>query len=247
MSYFDDALDLVKHAKNEFDKIKRSYGQSIHKKSIEPKLLIEIKNLMENLRSALDFTAHGLFNKYGNSTKSDIKIYFPYATEEQSGSDFQKQNRIEKCIPGLSSSRPDIVAKIESYQHFSDPNNRWLPQFMDLNNENKHQQLTPQKRTETKQLKLRSGGTSIGVGEGASISVGPGARIRVGRMVIPGGQKFDVNNPPATIGPGTKEVIIWVSFHFSSNNQPVVPFLKQCINGIENIVKELSTLLVSKN
>jgi len=227
MSYFDDALELVKHAKNELNKVKKSYEQSLHKKSIEPKLLIEIKNLMENLRSALDFTAHGLFNKYGNSKKSNVNIYFPYATEGQSSADFQKQNRIERCIPGLSSSRPDIVAKIESYQHFSDPNNRWLPQFMDLNNEN---------------LKLRSGGTSISVGQGASITVGSGARIRVGGMVIPGGQKFDVNNPPATIGPGTKEVITWVSSHFSSNNQPVIPFLKQCINGIENIVKELSTL-----
>ncbi len=49
MSYFDDALELVKHAKNEFEKIKRSYEQSLHKKSIEPELLIEIKNLMENL------------------------------------------------------------------------------------------------------------------------------------------------------------------------------------------------------
>jgi hypothetical protein len=197
---------------------------------------------MENLRSALDFTAHGLFVKYIKSTKSNIKIYFPYATEEQSKADFQKQNRIERCIPGLSSYRPDIVAKIESYQPFSDPNNSWLPQFMDLNNENKHQQLTPQKRTETKQLKLTSGGTSISVGKGASISVGPGAQIRVGGMVIPGEQKFDVNNPPATIGPGTKEIITWVSFHFSSNNQPVIPFLKQCINGVESIVTELSKL-----
>jgi len=81
MSYFDDAKELVKHAENQFGRIKKLYEQSLHKRSIEPELLIEIKNLMENLRSALDFTAHGLFNKYGNSTKSGLKIYFPYATE----------------------------------------------------------------------------------------------------------------------------------------------------------------------
>lgn len=242
MSYFDDAKELVKYTESQFDKIKKVYKQSLHKRSIEPELLIEIKNLMENLRSALDFIAHGLFNKYGNSTKSNLKIYFPYAIENQSKSVFQKQNRIEKCIPGLSISRPDIVGKIESYQHFSGSNNRWLPQFMDLCNENKHQQLTPQKRTEIKQLKITSNGTSISLGEGASISMGRGTQIRMGRMVIPGGQKFDVNNPPVIIGSGKKEIITWISFHFSSNDQPVIPFLKQCINGIKKVIEELSKL-----
>lgn len=242
MSYFDDAKNLVKHAKNQFGKIKKVYEQSLHEKSIKPELLIKIKNLMENLRSALDFAAHGLFNKYGDQTKLNPKIYFPYATEGQSKSDFQNQNRIEKCIPGLSVSHPDIVKKIESYQHFSNPNNIWLPQFMDLCNENKHQQLTPQERKEVKQLKLTSGGTSISLGEGASISMGSGAQIRMGGMIIPGGQKFDVNNPPLTIGPGTKEIITWVSFHFSSNNQPVIPFLEQCVDGISKIIEEVSEL-----
>lgn len=240
MSYFDDAKKLVKHAGNQFGKIKKVYEQSLHEKSIKPELLIEIKNLMENLRSALDFTAHGLFNKYGDQTTSNPKIYFPYATEKQSKSDFQNQNRIEICIPGLSVSRLDIVTKIESYQHFSDPTNVWLPQFMDLCNENKHRQLTPQERREVKQLKLTSGGTGISLGEGASISMGSGAQIRMGRMIIPGGQKFDVNNPPVTIGSGTKEIITWVSFHFSSNNQPVIPFLEQCVDGIKKIIEEVS-------
>jgi len=242
MSYFDDAKKLVKHAENQFGEIKKVYEQSIHEKSIKPELLIEIKNLMENLRSALDFAAHGLFNKYGDQTKSKSKIYFPHATENQSKSDFQNQNRIEKCIPGLSVSRPDIVTKIESYQYFSDPSNIWLPKFMDLCNENKHQQLTPQERREVKQLKLTSGGTSIILGEGAFISMGSGTQIRMGRMIIPGGQKFNVNNPPVTIGPGTKEIITWISFHFSSNNQPVIPFLKQCVDGIKKIIEELSEL-----
>jgi len=242
MSYFNDAKELIKHAENQFDKIKKVYEQSLREKSIKSELLIDIKNLMENLRSALDFTAHGLFIKYGDQAISNPKIYFPYALEKQSKSDFQNQKRVEKCIPGLSVSRPDIVIKIESYQYFSDPTNVWLPQFMNLCNENKHQHLTPQERREIKQLKLTSGTTSISLGEGTSISMGSGTQIRMGKMVIPGGQKIDVNNPPATIGSGTKEIITWVSFHFSSNNQPVIPFLERCINGIKKIIEEQSEL-----
>ncbi len=37
-------------------------------------LLIEIKNFMENLRSALDYSAHGLFDKYGDKKKSKISM-----------------------------------------------------------------------------------------------------------------------------------------------------------------------------
>ncbi|MFA5032551.1 MAG: hypothetical protein WC614_05980 [bacterium] len=242
MSYFDDAKSLVEHASNQFSEIRSIYEQSLHEKSIKSELSIEIKNLMENLRSALDFTAHGLFSKYGDKTKSNLKIYFPYATENQSRLDFQNQNRIERCIYGLNVSRPDIVKRIESYQHFSDPNNIWLPQFMDLCNENKHQQLTPQERREVKQLKLTSGGTNISLVEGASISMDSGTQIQMGGMIIPGDQRFDVNNPPVTVGSGKKEIITWVSFHFSSNNQPVIPFLEQCVNGVRKIVEETSKL-----
>lgn len=119
MLYFDDANELVRHTENQLSKINKVYKQSLHEKSIKPELLIKIKNLMENLRSALDFVAHGLFSKYGDPTKTKSKIYFAYATENQTKTEFQNRNIIEKCIPGLIASRPDIRTIIESHQHFS--------------------------------------------------------------------------------------------------------------------------------
>ena len=240
MSYFDDASHLVQYARERFIEIEEAYNASLSEKEIRPKLLIEIKNFMENLRSALDFTAHGLFQNYGSSTASNPSIYFPYASLSQSKEEFQRSRRVDTCIPGLSTGRPDIVAKIESYQHFTDPNNRWLPIFMDLNNENKHQQLTPQIRKEAKELRMSSGGAAISMGPGASISIGPGASIQLGGMIVPGGQSFDVNKPPVTMGPGRKEIITWVSFHFSTNDEPVLPLLKQALEEVGRIVRELS-------
>jgi hypothetical protein len=242
MSYFYDANQLVQYGKEHFPHIEEAYNASLSEKEITPNILIEIKNFMENLRSSLDFMAYGLFKLYGSSSASNPKIYFPYASLIQSKEEFQKSRRIDTCIPGLSTSRPDIAAKIESYQHFAAPNNRWLPMFMDLNNENKHQQLTPQVRKEVKELRMSSGGASISMSPGASISIGPGASIQIGGMVIPGGQSFDVNKPPATIGLGRKEIITWVSFHFSTNNEPVLPLLKHALEGISGIVHELSAM-----
>ena len=111
---------------------------------------------------------------------------------------------------------------------------------MELNNENKHQRLTPQTRKEVKQLNIKSGngGASISLGGGASISLGRGAVIQIGDTIIPGGQTFDANNPPITIG-GTKEVITWVSFEFTDLNEPAYPLLEKALNGCDKIVIEL--------
>lgn len=180
MSYFDDAKELISHSEEAFKKIKKSYDESLHDKEIKKTLLIEIKNMMENLRSALDFTAHGLYDKYGDKARKADKIYFPYAWEGLDQLGFASKKVVDNKIPGLATNKADIVTRIESYQHLANADNKWLPKFMDLNNENKHQKLTPQIRKETKQLNLSSAGASISLGQGASISLGRGASIQIG-------------------------------------------------------------------
>ncbi len=241
MAYFDDAKALVEHAASELPKLQKAYDASLSEKSVKPTLLIEIKNVMENLRSALDFSAHGLFDKYGVSSRANPNIYFPYSRLGQSQADFQRSNRIESCIPGIATSRPDIVAKLESYQSFASTNNEWLPKFMELNNENKHSRLTPQTREEARQLTLQSGGMSISLGPGCSISMGQGTSIQMGGMSIPGGQHISGDNPAQFFGAGTQMVTIWVSFKFQSNGELVIPFLTTAVARTKEIVGELAT------
>lgn len=237
MSAFDDAKSLVAHAQGELPKIKRAYDESLTSKTISPALLVEIKNFFENLRSALDFTAHGLFDRHCAKGGKKPKTYFPYATASQTREEFEKSGRIESCIPGLSAAKPDVVALILSVQHFAG-DFAWLPTFMELNNENKHQRLVPQVRKETKELRITGDGASISLGQGASISIGQGASISVGGAIIQGAQSFDVNNPPRVHG-GRVEVITWVSFHFEANDAPVLPLLEKALLGVEKIVAEL--------
>lgn len=238
MNYFNDAKALVEHASKELPKLERAYEDSLLQKEVQSALKIEIKNIMENLRSALDFAARGLFDKYGSSTRSDQKIYFPYALLSQTKTEFHSKKRIEKSIPGIE-SRPDIVAKLDSYQHYSKPANRWLPLFMELNDENKHERLTPQTREETRELILESGGASVSLGEGASIRMGTNTSIRMGNMVIPGDQEISVDRPAQYIGGGSQKRIIWVSFKFESNSELVIPFIKNSIEKTRVIVNEL--------
>jgi hypothetical protein len=146
MSAFDDANELIKHAESDLAKIGKAYEASLHAKEVTGTLRVQIKNSVENLRSALDFCAHGLFDRYGSSPKTNPKIYFPYATASQDRAMFEKSGRIEVCIPGVSASRPDIVQSLIEMQHFGSDGYTWLPDFMDLTNENKHERLTPQVR-----------------------------------------------------------------------------------------------------
>jgi hypothetical protein len=182
-----------------------------------------------------------LFDLYGSSKKSNPNIYFPYALTTQSRAEFEKSGRIDQCIPGLTASRPDVVQLLLEVQHFGNRGYHWLPQFMELTNENKHQRLTPQTRTETKELRVSSGGTSMSDGQGSSISLGHGASISIGDAVITGGQTFDVNKPPLVRG-GRTEVITWVTFHFASNNLPVLPLLESTLKGVKQISEELRSV-----
>ncbi|MEO5630445.1 MAG: hypothetical protein ABIR69_00990 [Nitrospiraceae bacterium] len=46
---------------------------------------MQIKNLVENLRSALDLAGRGLFDRYGSSSKASPKIYFPWPMGRAAG------------------------------------------------------------------------------------------------------------------------------------------------------------------
>jgi len=239
MSAFDDARELLNHADGDFATIREAYDASLHAKEVSGNLRVRIKNFVENLRSALDFSARGLFDKYGSSPKGKPKIYFPYAAANQDRATFEKSGRVEACIPGLNASRPDIVKSLLEMQHFGSHGYSWLPDFMDLTNENKHERLTPQIRKESKELRISGGGAAIGLGEGASISLGPGASISIGGAVIRGGQTFGVGRPPRVEG-GIVETITWVSFNFDSNGRPVLPLLETALKGCRQVVTELS-------
>ena len=169
-------------------------------------------------------------------------IYFPYASKAQSEQTFRASSRIDRCIPGLSVSRPDVYERIISYQHFVSPENEWLPVFMDLCTENKHQRLSPQTRSERKELRISSRGSTAAFGEGASVTLGPGASMKVGDLTIRGPQGFDASNPPSATGNGRLETIIWVSFNFTDGDIPVLPLRSSALIGARRIVEELSTI-----
>jgi hypothetical protein len=216
MDGFVQAKELVLHAGQQLERIRLLNNDCLAAKEIKTSFLIEIKNFMENLRSALDYAAHALFDKYGTSTKAKPRIYFPYAHLSRSLAAFRQEGRVEKCIPGLQARRPDIVAKIESFQHFGSYGNQ-LPIFMDLTNENKHQQLTPQ-------VEKKFWGIHM-------------------QITIPPGGTAEIPIEPKALEQFVKEhsipVATWQGFEFATNGSMVWPTLTCSHELIRKIVDEL--------
>lgn len=237
--YFDDAISLVEYCEKSFERIKISYKESLSTKTIKRELLIEIKNFVENLRSALDYSAHGIYESYGDHKRTNPEIYFPYAWKTINAFEFSNKNLIEKKLPGVQANRPDIADKIILYQHFSSDENIWLPKFMELTNKNKHQKLTPQTNTEQKEMiSTFPNGKKIVFKNGAGINADS---FHFGDQIFEGRQTYNADNPLPIIGV-MHEIKIWSSFNFSYNNEPVLPLLEKSFIEVKKIVLELSVM-----
>lgn len=231
---------LLEHADNDLKQIERAYTQALKEKEIPPSLQIDVKNLMENLRSALDYIAHDVYeivikparDKSGN--KEIERIYFPYGKTQ---TDFN--SRLGSCLPELNSLDTTIYSAIESIQpHVS--GDSWLYDFCTILNQKKHDTLTPQKREEKRGLNIQFPG-------GAGIYMGPGSSIKGSGIIQSGQARIILNNdvvcgdsPARNVTGGvTQTVVQWISFKFSDTDIVVLPFLINALANVKKLAKNL--------
>lgn len=234
---FEMASTLVTEARKQTENLSASYEASLKEKRVSIELQIGIKNVLENLRSALDYCANELYCRYGSGASSE-KVYFPIAGPGYREARFK--SLVGTKIPGLLQKRPDLLPVLSSFQEFSGAGNAWLPELATLCNDNKHDQLTPQERRETTELRISSKGASMSLGAGAALTLGTGATIRMGDALIPGNQRIKPGDTPRVLGQAEVENITWVSFTFTTTGKPVLPFLRQAAAGVATIVTELA-------
>ncbi|MGB3667089.1 MAG: hypothetical protein WA963_09030, partial [Bermanella sp.] len=138
---------------------------------------------------------------------------------------------INRDFTDLNTNFPDVYSILESVQPYNDS---WLTKFNKLNNNNKHQDLVEQTRTEHRQVNVsaKSGGGSVSWGSG--VTFGSGVSV-MGVSVDPRTQMPVANNTVNT------EVVTWVDFKFKENGESVLPFIETSINKIENLFNQLGT------
>ena len=103
--------------------------------------------------------------------------------------------------------------------------------FNKLNNENNHQDLVEQTKTEHRRVNVSAPGGG-GVSWGPGVTFGSGVSV-MGVPIDPRTQLPVPNNSVKT------EIIVWVDFKFQSNDQSVLPFIEMSIDRVESVSREL--------
>jgi hypothetical protein len=235
-----DTKTIVTAAKNQYENIRKEYDRALQEHTLD--LRIPVKNLMENLRSALDYTAHDIYDiccKPARTTagRPDPRnIYFPYGRI-----DLDFRAGLGNSLPDLERLNLAVYRLVESIQPFR-CSDSWLYDFCSILNENKHDKLTAQVRTETETYSVQ--------GEHGSVSIivnNPNIQVTsmpdaIKIFGVPA-QFTSEGIRTATSGRLTHKRKKWVAFIFEGSNVNVLGVLDRAVVGIARFVDELYSLI----
>lgn len=232
----DDSHLLLTDAERLLSEIEQVCQTTLTSKSIPPTLRVRTKQFLDNIRSALDFLAFEVFTRFcapgiqpSEITKAERRVYFPVRDDR---AEFLKA--VDTSFPGLNSTRPDLVSALQSPQPFQ-TGTPWLKHLVDLSNENKHRQLAPQTKTETKQVRATAASGQVSWIP-AQVQFGPGVFIN--------GVPIDPRTQLPYPSPSQRvEITTWVGIEFTGSKLGVLPTLKEILAGAKNTVATIEPLL----
>ncbi len=203
--------------------IEAEYQEALNNKEVTNSLLVDVKNYLENLRSALEY----LWNKIPAVKGS----YFPITNSK---ADFKKM------IIGID---PKVSVVLEKWQPYNGQD--WIKWFKLLNNKNKHLTLVPQIKKEGKEFTLKRGNAGMVFKDCAfmgDVVFGiNGKAVHIDQQT-----QMLVDTPGVEI-----ERVIWNDFVFDCGqiipkfpeNIKVLPFLLKCLENIQHLVLDIEKSL----
>ncbi|MCT8138650.1 hypothetical protein H1D32_13400 [Anaerobacillus sp. CMMVII] len=237
----EDSKILIDQSKQLLHEIEHIYEQDIRIGVDSPLLRVKIKLYLENINSALDYTAYKIFLEYcANAIKErepdkysfrEGRVYFP-CLEEKSKFD----NYINDRFKYLSAEKEEIIDILAKYQPFP-LRSKWLKYLKELVNNNKHRYLSVhscQTHTHFDNL-IMPGGAQFRnltiVTEGDSVPIAYGD------------QPIDFQNPN-TIPEGTVfKGSVEKDFYFKEIDQPVLKTLKRIYRSAPTVINDIEKLL----
>ncbi len=227
MSRKDDIEALLSRAEKTLPKINEEYDKALHSKTISADLRIDIKDYFGNLRSVLDYLAHEIVDKYCPNANPKDLLYFPIRADLSSF-----QGAMNKSYPDLMANNKNVYDILENVQPFIKDENKWLTSFNKLNNENKHERLVAQKRSETKRINVEIKG-------GGGVSWNPSG-VKFGSGVFIGGVPIDPRTQmPVPSETQTVTIETWVDFQFEDINVSAIWLTRESLKQIKQIYTDL--------
>ena len=176
---------------------------------LSDELLYAILQVVRDARSAFEWTATAIKNKYVPGGK--WTPYFPFIADATKFAD-----EIENRMTGLTAASPRIVVAIERHQPFQ-PGYAELGYLPELQKVNNHRDFTAQTRTETPQVEVRTAGAGAIRWSGNIRFAG---NVSIQGVPIDPLTQLPVPHPSQTV---TKTV--YVHWRFEDLDVPVLPTL----------------------
>ena len=219
---------LLRKVGTQLVQIEAEYKTSLDAKAVDPTLRVDIKNACENLRSALDYLAADIRERYCPNASSSDHFYFPILPDKET---FDAQ--VNKWFPGLPQSAPTVFSALNAVQPFH-AGQEWLGQFNRVNNDNKHGDLVEQARVEVQETKV--------TGQGGQVSWTSGVTFGNGVSVM--GVPIDLRTQLPIPHPSIRvERVNWVDFQFAGIGVSALGLLERAFEGIIAIEATIRPLL----
>jgi len=234
MSRQENIRALISDARRRITALRPTYDRYLEAQTVPVEVSIEVKGILENLRSPLDYLARDIWDKCIGGEPHN-RLYFPIGIRSEA--DFV--GRVGRDFPDLAAKSVTVYTALDALQMYRPTGRRALPMLSELVNANKHNDLTPQTRKESRGLEIRfPGGAGISMGPGCSIS-GGGIISSGGAWISPAGGVIS-GDSPARVGQGVEQTVTrWVSFHFPDGNE-VLSLLNDCLLDVEHVVTVIS-------
>jgi len=228
---------LLEQAKKDLPIIEEQYKNALQQQHIPDSLKIAVKRFVGDIRSALDYIAHDVYDKYSGASKDERGVYFPI--DPKPGM-FVKN--ASKKFPNLDTSNPALFNYLVDLQPDKAPENKWLLDLNEVNNDSKHHDLTEQVKKESQRVTVTVQDT-ISMRDGVSMSWTP-ANVKFGKGVSIGGVPIDpVTQMPVPDSRAKVEKVTWVDFRFKDIDVSALNLMKTSVDGVEKILTDVKKLI----
>lgn len=195
---------------------------------IPDEMQIVVKEILDHLRSALDYCAQEIWRRYSGQPDG-AKVYFPIAQESAKESDFL--SLMNRHMPGVPKSSPQAYETFKNFQAFYSDSNAWLPDLATLANKTKHDHLEVASMPQTI-MNYRRGNNGLLI---SSFAPGHGPKRGTPWMLI------KATSPELSEG-GAFEVVF---LQLKDIRMELSSFLQDSISGVNAVIAECRKLTTS--
>jgi hypothetical protein len=197
---------------------------------------VQVKNVMENLRSVLDYSAQDIAKKLKENPKNgslDDKVYFPYGQRKN-----HFDNSVKRNLRPLKTDLPILFDVLEAVQPYKSSDS-WLVDLCILTNEAKHNNLTKTENQKT-----------VSIRQGNAINISGASNVVMHNNYYNGQRLDDVYVKEGTVNvvkhAGGTEIIENNRIKFHGKEVEVAPFLEHCHNQLSALMTDIYAVLHSK-